>query len=103
MLGPGESYLPRLTVVACGGSLVVSCACPGYAIPSWYDVPAPGGTDANLTGASGSPFTFGETPMEREARSVQAVASCSLEAALSRALVCLMHPAAYLLVYYQLI
>ena len=62
-----------------------------------------GGTDANLTGASGSPFTFGETPMEREARSVQAVASCSLEAALSRALGCLMHPAAYLLVYYQLI
>lgn len=28
VLGPGEPCLPGLTVIACGGSLVVSCACP---------------------------------------------------------------------------
>lgn len=82
---------------------MASCACPEYAIPSWYDMPAPGGTDASLSGDSGSPITFGETLMEREARSVQAVARCSLGTALSRALGCLVHPAAYLSVYYQLI
>lgn len=62
-----------------------------------------GKTDANLSRASGSPFTSGETPMEQEARSVQAVVSCSLEAALSRALGCLVQPGAYLSAYYQLI
>lgn len=75
---------------------MVSCACPLCAIPSWYDVPAARGTDANFSRASGSPFTFGEMWMEQEARSVQAVADCSLEAALSLALGSQVHPAAYL-------
>lgn len=76
---------------------------PEDAVPSWSDVPARGGTNANFSKASGSLFTSGASPMEQEARSVQAVASCSLEAALSRALGCLVHPIAYLSAYYQLI
>lgn len=62
-----------------------------------------GGTNANFSKASVSLFTSGVSPTEQEARSVQAVASCSLEAALSRALGCLVHPIAYLSAYYQLI
>lgn len=41
--------------------------------------------------------------MEGEAGSAQATGSHSSEAGLSRALGCLVHPTAYLLVYYQLI
>lgn len=84
---------PRLTVVACGGWLVV------HAAPFWCDMPAPRGTSANLSRAWGSQITFGGTLMEREAMSVQAAVSSSLEAALSRALGCPVHPAAYLLAY----
>lgn len=60
-------------------------------------------TDDNISRAGGSSFPLGEALMEGEARSAQAAANPSSEAALSRALGCLVHPTAYLLVYYQLI